>query len=170
MSLKRSYQSDLRETVKRVENVIKKAQVKIGNPDDFYVFRVIFHSSVSSGHYCETRWMMADDGSKKGRFIRSLEGGELVEGVRGGMEPWLLSDDGAEAEEEFTEPTNITAQENAIIEAEVDVFLKRELAPDRHQCIRWLRSGFPDIDKERRKSLASLVERRVKKAREAIGE
>ena len=67
-----------------------------------YVCSIRFHPSACGGMgsieehpmgpYCEHRSLMVDDGSPKGRRIRPLELGELVEGVRGGMTPWEYRD------------------------------------------------------------------------------
>ncbi len=53
-----------------------------------FIERIIFDFAVSNEHpYREIRWLMAEDGSKTGRFIRVLAPGEETPGLEN--TPWL---------------------------------------------------------------------------------
>lgn len=65
---------------KKIENLEKEV-----NPENLWVLRLIYPRSQSTGPFREVRQLRQDDGSQKGRFIRRLEPGELVEGALQGM-------------------------------------------------------------------------------------
>ena len=58
-----------------------------------YVFRIVFSPGLAAEGevYREIRWLMRDDGSKAGKYVRSLTPGEVVPGLE--YPPWLRGDD-----------------------------------------------------------------------------
>ena len=72
-----------------LERRIKDLEVESGIGSGQYVLRIIFYLGVGGkgSKYREVRCLMADDGTPKGRYIRTLNPGETVPGIDN--PPWL---------------------------------------------------------------------------------
>ena len=85
-----------------IEKRIKDLESGSGVGGRQYIQRIIFDFGLATEGdvYREIRWLMKDDGSEKGRCIRTLEPGEKVPGLDN--PPWLR--EGAQGEED---PENV---------------------------------------------------------------
>lgn len=77
-----------------IEKRIKDLESASGVGGKLYLLRIIFDFVLvddSDAPYREIRYLMEDDGSEKGRYIRSLTPGEIVPGLDN--PPWLREGD-----------------------------------------------------------------------------
>ena len=76
-----------------IEKRLTELESKAGVGGRIYVFRIIFDEGICDYSQAspEVRWLMQDDGSEKGHFIRQLRLLELVPEAEGGSEPWELN-------------------------------------------------------------------------------
>ena len=88
-SLKQHTRNRLTKRIEAIEH--------IGDPSKFYIHRIILKLHPSHRDdpeaYCERRLLMRF-GDRRGRTVRSLQQGELLLGVKGGMVPWLKQNGG----------------------------------------------------------------------------